>query len=145
MSFAFESRQEGEEAYFAINGGFLFLGILLGFLFIMATTLIIYYKQISEGYEDKEKYIIMEKVGMTKEEVKSSIRSQVLKVFFLPIVVAARHVVAAFPMVERLLAMFGLANRNLFIGCTFATIFVFFVFYGIIYGLTAKVYYKIVS
>ena len=145
MSLSFESRQEGEDAYFQINGGFLFLGILLGFLFIMATTLIIYYKQISEGYEDKEKFVIMEKVGMTKEEVRGSIRSQVLKVFFLPIVVAGIHVIAAFPMIERLLAMFGLANRNLFIGCMFATIFVFFVFYGMVYGLTAKVYYKIVS
>ena len=145
MSLSFESRQEGEDAYFQINGGFLFLGILLGFLFIMATTLIIYYKQISEGYEDKEKFVIMEKVGMTKEEVRGSICSQVLKVFFLPIVVAGIHVIAAFPMIERLLAMFGLANRNLFIGCMFATIFVFFVFYGMVYGLTAKVYYKIVS
>lgn len=145
MSFTFENRQEGETAYFSTNGGFLFLGILLGFLFVMATTLIIYYKQILEGYEDKEKFVIMEKVGMTKEEIKSSIRSQVLNVFFLPIIVAGIHVMAAFPMVTKLLLLFGLVNHNLFIGCTLATILVFFVFYGMIYGLTAKIYYKIVS
>ena len=142
---SWESKQEGEDDFYSIYGGFLFLGILLGTLFLMATTLIIYYKQISEGYEDKEKFVIMEKVGMTKEEIKGCIRSQVLKIFFLPILVAGIHVVAAFPMLTRLLVMFNLTNRNLFIGCTLGVIFVFYIFYGIVYGLTAKVYYKIVS
>ena len=123
----------------------MFIGVFLGILFLMATTLIIYYKQISEGYADKERFEIMEKVGMTKKEVKGSIRSQVLKVFSLPIAVAAIHVAAAFPLVTRLLAMFGLMNTTLFMVCTIGTIVVFTVIYGVVYLMTARVYYKIVS
>lgn len=140
-----ESKQSGEDDFYSNNGGFLFLGIFLGILFLMATALIIYYKQISEGYDDKEKFEIMEKVGMTKEEVKVSIRSQVLKIFFLPIVAAGIHVAAAFPMITRLLMLFGLLNKTLFALCTIGTIVVFAIIYGIVYTLTARVYYKIVS
>ena len=140
-----ESKQKSEDDFYSLYGGFLFLGIFLGILFLMATTLIIYYKQISEGYADKERFEIMEKVGMTKKEVKGSIRSQVLKVFFLPIAVAAIHVAAAFPLVTRLLAMFGLMNTTLFMACTIGTIVVFAVIYGVVYMMTARVYYKIVS
>lgn len=140
-----ESKQESEDTFYACYGGFLFLGIFLGTLFLMATTLIIYYKQISEGYEDKAKFEIMEKVGMTKVEVKESIRSQVLKIFFLPIVAAGIHVAAAFPMITRLLAIFNLTNVGLFAWCSIGTIIVFALIYGIVYVLTARVYYKIVS
>lgn len=140
-----ESKQSEEDGFYGVYGGFLFLGIFLGILFLMVTTLIIYYKQISEGYEDKGKFEIMEKVGMTKEEVRTSIRSQVLKIFFLPIVAAGIHVAAAFPMITRLLVLFNLTNTTLFIWCTVGTIVVFAAIYGIVYALTARVYYKIVS
>ena len=134
-----DSKQGSEDSHYSTNGGFLFLGIFLGILFLMATTLIIYYKQISEGYDDKGK------VGMTKEEVRESIRSQVLKIFFLPIVAAGIHVAAAFPMTTKLLALFGLMNKTLFVWCTIGTLIVFIAIYGIVYILTARVYYKIVS
>ncbi len=140
-----DSKQGSEDSHYSTNGGFLFLGIFLGILFLMATTLIIYYKQISEGYDDKGKFEIMEKVGMTKEEVRESIRSQVLKIFFLPIVAAGIHVAAAFPMTTKLLALFGLMNKTLFVWCTIGTLIVFIAIYGIVYILTARVYYKIVS
>jgi len=123
----------------------LFLGIFLGFVFLMATVLIIYYKQVSEGYEDKGRFEIMQKVGMSKKEVKASIRSQVLKVFFLPLVMACIHLTAAFPMVNRLILLFGMVNAQLFAICTVATVGVFAVIYAIVYGITARSYYKIVG
>jgi len=144
-SFYIENRQANEMDFYAAYGGFLFLGLFLGTLFLMATALIIYYKQISEGYDDKIRFEIMQKVGMSKEEVKSTIRSQVLKIFFLPIIVAAIHVAGAFNMITRLLALFSLTNVNLFFICTTITILIFIVIYAIVYVLTAKVYYKIVE
>ena len=94
-------------------GGFLFLGIFLGFVFLMATTLIIYYKQVSEGYEDKVRFEIMQKVGMDHQTVKKSINSQVLMIFFLPLVVASIHTAFAFPIVSRLLKVLMFDNINL--------------------------------
>ncbi len=140
-----ENRQGNERDFYALYGGFLFLGLFLGTLFLMATALIIYYKQISEGYDDKARFEIMQKVGMGKEEVRATIRSQVLKVFFLPIIVAAIHVAGAFNMITRLLAIFCLTNINLFLICTIITILIFAIIYAIVYVLTAKVYYKIVE
>ena len=122
-----------------------FLGIFLGALFIMATVLIIYYKQISEGYEDKNRFEIMQKVGLSKTEVKISIRSQVLMVFFLPLVTAVIHIAFAFKVITKLLTLFNLTNVKLFAICTAGTILIFAVFYTIVYWLTARVYYKIVS
>ena len=107
--------------------------------------MIIYYKQISEGYEDKERFEIMQKVGMSRKEVKSSIRRQILMVFFLPLITAMIHICAAFPLIRRLLMLFGMTNTSLFMVCTAVTALVFAVIYGIIYTMTAKVYYKIVE
>lgn len=140
-----EFRSERKEKFMTFCGGFLFLGILLGFVFLMATVMIIYYKQISEGYEDKARFEIMQKVGMSPKEVKASIRSQILKVFFLPLVMACIHLTAAFPMMNRLLMLFSMNNMVLFAICTAATVGVFAVIYAIVYGITAKSYYKIVG
>lgn len=109
-----DSRQSSLDEFYQIYGGFLFLGLFLGILFLMITVLIIFYKQISEGYDDKERFSIMEKVGMSNDEVKATIRSQVRTVFFLPILMAAIHVGMAFPMIKRLLSLFGLSNTALF-------------------------------
>lgn len=140
-----ESRAEARIDFAGLYSGFFFMGIFLGALFIMATVLIIYYKQISEGYDDRERFVIMQKVGMDHREVKASIRSQVLTVFFLPLVVAGVHVTAAFPLVSRLLALLNYRNTNLYMMCTIATFLVFTVMYVAIYLVTARVYYRIVS
>lgn len=140
-----ETRAENAADIWGMYSGFLFLGIMLAILFLMATVLIIYYKQISEGYEDKERYEIMQKVGMSHREVKQSIQSQILMVFFLPLVTAGIHLIAAFPMVKRLLALLMLTNEVLFIGCTIVSFVVFALAYAAIYGVTARSYYKIVS
>ena len=138
-------RDEKEEEYYGLYGGLLFLGLFLGFLFLVGTAVIIYYKQVSEGYEDKERFEIMQKVGMSKKEVKSSIRRQILMVFFLPLLMAALHITMAFPMVRRLMLLFGMDNVGLFVGCTVGTFLAFSLIYGLIYLLTAKVYYGIVE
>lgn len=140
-----QSKQMRSEQFYSLYGGFLFLGLFLGTLFMMATALIIYYKQISEGYDDKERFQIMQKVGMSKDEIKDTVRSQVLKVFFLPIIAAAIHIAAAFKMITKLLAVMNLTNVPLFFWCTVVTLLVFAIIYGIVYALTAKVYYKIVE
>ena len=129
---------------YAMAGGFLFLGIVLGLIFLMATVLIIYYKQVSEGYEDRRRFEIMQQVGLTRSEVRASIRSQVLTVFFLPIAVAAVHILFDFNMVVQLLELFGLRNIPLTALCTLDTVLVFFIVYGAVYLLTARTYYKIV-
>ena len=140
-----ESRQANEEEFYALYGGLFFLGIFLGLMFLMVTVLIIFYKQVSEGYDDKARYQIMEKVGMSNEEVKKSIQSQVRMVFFLPIVTAAIHVTAAFPMIRRLLLMLNLSNVTLFIACLIITILIFTAIYYVVFKLTSRAYYKIVG
>lgn len=140
-----ESSWDARTSFIGLYGGLFFIGIFLGILFIMATVLIIYYKQISEGYDDKERFEIMKKVGMSRQEVKSSIRSQVLTVFFLPLIVAGIHVAAAFPLISKLLALLNLMNTGLYIACTAVCFLVFAVMYVLVYLLTAKTYYKIVS
>ena len=140
-----DSRQSNLDEFYQIYGGFLFLGLFLGILFLMITVLIIFYKQISEGYDDKERFSIMEKVGMSNDEVKATIRSQVRTVFFLPILMAAIHVGMAFPMIKRLLSLFGLSNTALFTGCMAGTIIVFTLIYLLVFLKTSKTYYKIVG
>lgn len=140
-----DSRQSNLDEFYQIYGGFLFLGLFLGILFLMITVLIIFYKQISEGYDDKERFSIMEKVGMSNDEVKATIRSQVRTVFFLPILMAAIHVGMAFPMIKRLLSLFGLSNTALFTGCMAGTILVFALIYLLVFLKTSKTYYKIVG
>lgn len=140
-----DGREISRDSFYAIYGGLFFLGLFLGLLFIMATVLIIYYKQIAEGYNDKERFAIMQKVGMSHTEVKKAIRSQVLKVFFLPLVTAAIHLAFAFKLITLLLSVFNLTNIPLFAFWTVITMLVFAVFYAIVYALTARTYYKIVS
>ena len=96
------------------DGGLLFLGVFLALLFVMAAVLIMYYKQISEGYDDRERYQIMQKVGLSRQEVRASIRSQVLSVFYLPLITAVIHVAFAFPIIVRLIALFNLNDVGLF-------------------------------
>ncbi len=140
-----ETRVQNREDFMIFCGGFLFLGVFLGFVFLMATTLIIYYKQVSEGYEDKTRFEIMQKVGMSKKEVRASIRSQILKVFFFPLLMACVHLLAAFPMINRLILLFGMADMPLFAVCTVGTVGIFAVIYAVVYGITAKSYYRIVE
>ena len=138
-------KDERREAMMVFCGGFLFLGVFLGFVFLMATVLIIYYKQVSEGYEDKGRFEIMRKVGMSPKEVKASIHSQIMKVFFLPLVMAGVHLTMAFPMMNRLLMLFNLRNPGLFAACTVVVVCIFAGIYGIVFGITAKAYYQIVG
>lgn len=140
-----EGRAENEEAVYTLYGGIFFLGIFLGSMFLMVTVMIIFYKQTSEGYDDKDRYEIMEKVGMSNAEVKKSIQSQVRMVFFLPIVTAAIHVAAAFPMLRRLLVMFNLTDTQLMIECMIGTLLVFLAIYYLVFKLTSRTYYKIVG
>lgn len=137
-------RDAQEVDFYSLYGSFLFLGLFLGALFLMATVLIIYYKQISEGYEDKERFAIMEKVGMSQQQVRTAIRSQVRMVFFLPLLGAIIHLAASFKMISKLMAALGLQNIPLFALCCAGTVAAFAVGYFIIYHLTARTYYKIV-
>lgn len=140
-----EGRAENEEAVYTLYGGIFFLGIFLGTMFLMVTVMIIFYKQTSEGYDDKDRYEIMEKVGMSNAEVKKSIQSQVRMVFFLPIVTAAIHVAAAFPILRRLLVMLNLTDTQLMIECMIGTLLVFLAIYYLVFKLTSRTYYKIVG
>ena len=139
-----DSRAEMAVDGYAMAGGFLFLGIVLGVVFLMATVLIIYYKQVSEGYEDQGRFEIMRKVGLSQREVKSSIRSQVLLVFCLPIAVAAVHILFDFNLVARMLTMFGVRNVMTAALCTGGTLLAFLAVYAVVYSFTARTYYKIV-
>ena len=134
-----------KDEFLSVYGGLFFLGIFLGTLFTMAMILIIYYKQISEGYDDKRRFEIMQKVGMSKREVKKSIQSQVKIVFFIPLVTAVIHLAFAFSMIKKLLSVLSLTNVALFIGCTIVTVLAFTILYSVVYVLTAKTYYKIVE
>lgn len=139
------SRADGKYNFLDLYGGLFFLGLFLGTLFIMAAVLIIYYKQISEGYDDKKRFEIMQNVGLSKGEVRASIHSQVLTVFFLPLVMAGIHITAAFPILKSLLEGMGMTKTWLFLSCTAVSFLVFAVFYIVVYLLTARSYYKIVS
>ena len=132
------------DGFYGIFASLFFIGIFIGSMFLMTTVLIIYYKQISEGYEDKERFEILQKVGMSQKEVKKVIHSQILQVFFLPILLASLHIAFAFPCVKKILEMFFMSNTGLFIGCTVSSILLFTIVYAIVYKLTAKTYYKIV-
>ena len=140
-----EDCRAGRTDFWASLGGFFFIGLFLGALFLMAAVLIVYYKQVSEGYEDARSFVIMQQVGMTQAEVKSSIRSQVSTVFFLPLLAAACHTAGAFPMTKKILLLFGLSNTGLFLLCSGLTLLVFALAYYCIYRLTAREYYRIVK
>lgn len=140
-----ESRETSRENFFILYGGLFFLGIFLGSLFLMATVLIIYYKQISEGYEDKERFDIMQKVGMSRKEIKKSIQSQVRMVFFLPLLMSVIHIAFAFPVITKILYVLNLSNVALFFGCTVGTILAFALIYILVFAITAREYYRIVK
>ena len=140
-----ECRETSRNDFVGIYGGMFMLGMFLGTLFIMAMVLIIYYKQVSEGYEDRRQFEIMQKVGMSQQEVKKVIRSQILMVFFLPLVAAGVHMAVAFPMIGNLLKAFNMQNTELYRNCTIGVYLGFAVLYILIYSLTAKAYYRIVK
>lgn len=144
--YGIENRTEGRAEFYSLYGGLFFLGIFLGLLFVMATVLIIYYKQISEGYEDKERFAILKKIGMERGEINASIHSQVLMVFFLPLVLAGIHSCFAFHLVKEILVGgFGLWDVKLLVLSAVLTFLAFAAFYVIVYLITAREYYKIVS
>jgi putative ABC transport system permease protein len=138
------SKADATEYYYGLNGTLLFLGLLLSIVFLFSTALIIYYKQISEGYEDRERFQIMEKVGMSAGEVKATIRSQILQVFFSPLLVAAVHILVAFPILSSFLKVLFLSSNRLFAGCMVVAFGMFLFIYVLIYKATAKVYYQII-
>lgn len=131
--------------FYGLYGGLFFLGILLGIVFLFAAVLMIYYKQISEGYEDQSRFEIMQKVGMTKREIRKSINSQILTVFFLPLLAAGLHLGFAFPIIQRLLLLFSLTDVPLLAMTTVGCFLAFALLYLIVYRVTSKAYYNIVS
>ena len=131
--------------FYITFGGLFFIGMILSALFIAAAALIIYYKQVSEGYEDQSRFSIMRKVGMTRQDIKKSINSQILTVFFIPLLLAGVHLAFAFPLVWQLLTMFSLTNKRLAICTNIGAFLIFCVFYVVIYRFTAHAYYRIVS
>ena len=136
----------GESAdFYGTYGGLFFLGILLSAVFIAAAVLIIYYKQISEGYEDRARFDIMQKVGMTRRDIRRSINAQLLMVFFLPLIFAALHLAFAFPFVRKILILFNITNLPLLLGTTAVSFLAFAAFYTVIYRVTSNAYYNIVA
>ena len=131
--------------FYGIYAGLFFLGIFLGIVFVFAAVLIIYYKQVSEGYEDQSRFDIMQKVGMTKKEIRKSINSQILTVFFLPLLMAGLHLGFAFPLIKKMLLIFGLTNTSLLIITTVSCYLVFALFYMLVYRITSGSYFTIVS
>lgn len=140
-----DTRSSFAQEYYSLNGGFFFLGVFLGAIFLMAAVLIIYYKQISEGYEDRERYLVMQKVGMEPRTVRRSVNTQLLVVFFAPLAVAAIHVAFDFSLMTRLLTLFSLHNGTLTLLCTAGTLAVFGVIYALVFRVTARAYYKLVK
>lgn len=140
---------EGAEAaridFHIVYGGIFFTGVFLGLVFLVAVVLIIYYKQLIEGYEDRKRYEIMQKVGMSDQEVKQSIRSQVLIVFFMPLIMAGIHLCFAFPILSNLLILFNMNNTRLFLINVLCVYFAFAAVYLLVYTLTSKVYYGLVK
>ncbi len=145
FAYEVECRAAEQSVMLSLYGGLFFTGAFLALLFTMATALIIYYKQVSEGYEDKERFAIMQKVGMTKQEVAASIRSQVLMVFFLPLILAGVHLCFAFPIISRLLSMMNMLNQTLYLECMAVCFVIFALIYVAIYLGTARTYNRIVQ
>ena len=140
-----ECAADSRKSFQALYGGAFYLGVILGTMFMVAAVMIIYYKQLTEGYEDETRFAIMQKVGMTAKEIRKSINSQILTVFFLPLVTAGIHLCFAFPLLEKILAMFNIVDHNLLVLVTGATFLVFALFYIIVYRMTSRTYYRIVT
>ena len=141
----FEDSATSRQDFMNLYGGLFFLGLFLGVLFLLGTALIIYYKQVSEGYEDAKRFTIMQQVGMSHREVKRSIHSQILLVFFLPLLTAVLHLAFAFPMLQKILLVMGLADFWLIFLSTLGCVGVFALCYLAIYALTARTYYHLVE
>ncbi len=139
------SRIEKRDSFYDMYGSLFFLGIMLSIVFLMAAVLIIYYKQICEGYEDQSRFDIMQKVGMTKSDIRKSINSQMLTVFFLPLIFAGLHLGFAFPFVSKILLMFAFSNTALSIFVNIACFAAFGILYALVYKITSGAYYAIVS
>lgn len=144
-TFFCEGIAENRNEFYGLYGGLFFLGILLGVVFLFAAVLIMYYKQVSEGYEDQSRFEIMKKLGMTQRDIKRSINSQILTVFFLPLLTAGVHLLFAFPLLHKLLVLFNLTDKNLLMLITFSCFFIFALFYVFVYRITSRAYYMIVS
>ena len=140
-----EVREANKDSLYQLYGSILFLGIFIGSLFLMGAVMIIYYKQISEGFDDRKRFQIMQKVGMSRQEVRQTIRSQVITVFFLPLAVAILHTMVAFPVTRQLMTMMNFPDSGIFLVATIVTIVAFAVVYLIVYAITARAYYKIVE
>lgn len=141
----YESRDSQREEWYSINGGFLFLGVFLGLLFTLGTLLITYFKQVSEGFDDRGKFQIMQKVGLDEDMIKDSTKSQIIWMFILPIVIATIHVSFAYPIVRKLLLIFGVTNDMTWLMTFIAVVIAFAGIYWMIYRVTSKVYYSIVK
>ena len=140
-----ESKAGNRADFYGMYGGLFFLGIMLSIVFIFAAVAILYYKQLSEGYEDQSRFDIMQKVGMTKQDIRRSINSQLLTVFYLPLLMAGLHLCFAFPFIHKLLMLFNLDNRGLLVGTTAVSFAVFAALYALVYKLTGNAYYHIVA
>ena len=140
-----EGKAENETNFKGFYASFLFIGVFISMIFVVSQVVIMYYKQISEGYEDKGKFGIMRKVGLTDKQIKQSIRSQVLMIFFAPLAVATLHTVVAYPFIEKILKLFLATNNNVFLIALAVTIAVFAVFYLIVYLITSRIYYRIIK
>ena len=141
----FDSKELLSVELYDVNGGFLFLGIFLGLLFTFGAALITYFKQVSEGYDDREKFQIMQKVGLDKQTIRKTTRLQIIWMFLLPLVIAVIHVAFAFPIIQKLLLLFNVVDTTLIFWCFAGVIVGYSVIYGIIYQVTSKVYYSIVK
>ena len=140
-----EGKAENETNFKGFYASFLFIGVFISMIFVVSQVVIMYYKQISEGYEDKGKFGIMRKVGLTDRQIKQSIRSQVLMIFFAPLAIATLHTVVAYPFIEKILKLFLATNNNVFLIALAVTIAVFGVFYLIVYLITSRIYYRIIK
>ncbi|WP_192986552.1 FtsX-like permease family protein [Carnobacterium mobile] len=144
-SISYESKEVNRDEWYGMNGGFLFLGIFLGLLFTIGTVLITYFKQVSEGYDDRDKFQIMQKVGLDQKMIKDSSRMQIIWMFFLPIIVAIIHIAFAYPIIQKLLLLFGITNQKLLVLSIIGVIVAFSLIYWLIYRITSRIYYNIVK
>ena len=142
---SYEGKDIAAKFMLSIYAGFLFIGIFVSILFLIATVLIMYYKQISEGLQDKSRFEVMRKVGLDEMDIKRTVNSQVLTLFFLPLVMTGIHLAFAFPMIRKLLVLLQLTNTNLYIIVTCISFMIFAMVYIFMYIQTSRVYYRIVN
>ena len=140
-----EGKDENKLTFRGVFASFLFIGVFISFIFVISQVVIMYYKQISEGYEDKGNFEIMRKVGITDKQIKQSIRSQVLLIFFSPLIIATLHTIVAYPFIEKILRLFLITDNSIFLQALGVTIVVFAIFYLIVYAITSKIYYRIIK